>query len=381
MKINTKILILPFLNILMFIILSSFGQMFFMKIGLSFIFALIFLVVYLIKAKKLPKQINISFLLLVVYCLVQSVIAKDIYYCIISIGTVASFSLICDLKLDEKEWSITCLLTSIFSTIVLILYNMKIVLVNWNPNSLGGFCMLGMLMSIISFNYEKNNKKKIILLLFMLYQIAQLYFTECRTATLIFIVAFVATLFFKNLINNKKRKLFCIFFIICASFTLIATQYVKISKLEFIEEISDVSKELFGKGTLFSDRDIIWERCEQIIGEDWLLGKGESLYRYFYSHNMYYSICYSYGLIGYLLYCIFTFNNCYYVIKKNKNSTIAIIAVVIFPTIMLGQITENIMFTSDSNIFMAYIFLSIGLANTLKERKESEENNSIYPYI
>ena len=35
--INIKILILPFLNILMFIILSSFGQTFMMKIGLSFI--------------------------------------------------------------------------------------------------------------------------------------------------------------------------------------------------------------------------------------------------------------------------------------------------------------------------------------------------------
>ena len=81
--INIKILILPFLNILMFIILSSFGQTFMMKIGLSFIFSLVFMLIYVINFKKIPSKINIAFILLMVYSLIKSLIANDLYYGII----------------------------------------------------------------------------------------------------------------------------------------------------------------------------------------------------------------------------------------------------------------------------------------------------------
>lgn len=168
-KLDLNIFILPFLNVLMFIILSDFGQSFMMGIGLSFIFALIFMLFYIINIKKIPNKVNIAFLILFIYSFISSLIAMDLYYGIISIGTVSSFALLVSLKMSDDKWKKSFMITSLFSTGILILYNLKYVLVNWNPNSIGGFCLLGMLMSIFALFIE--NKKKKNLLFFYLYYI------------------------------------------------------------------------------------------------------------------------------------------------------------------------------------------------------------------
>ena len=212
--INIKILILPFLNILMFIILSSFGQTFMMKIGLSFIFSLVFMLIYVINFKKIPSKINIAFILLMVYSLIKSLIANDLYYGFISIGTISSLFLLTGLKMDKENWKKSFLITSIFSTIVLLLYNKKYVLINWNPNSIGSFCSLGMMMSILALFLESNKRKKVIIFLLAIYQILQLYLTDCRTATFIFIIALVFSVYFNFFIKNKNSKVYFIFLIV-----------------------------------------------------------------------------------------------------------------------------------------------------------------------
>ena len=47
----------------------------------------------------------------------------DLYYGIISIGTVSSFALLVSLKMSDDKWKKSFTITSLFSTGILILYN------------------------------------------------------------------------------------------------------------------------------------------------------------------------------------------------------------------------------------------------------------------
>lgn len=377
--ININILILPFLNILMFIILSSFGQTFMMELGLSFIFSLVFMLIYVSNFKKIPAKINTAFILLMAYSLIKSLIANDLYYGFISIGTISSLFLLTGLKMDKKNWEKSFLITSIFSTIVLLLYNKKYVLINWNPNSIGSFCSLGMMMSILALFMESNKGKKIIIFLFAIYQILQLYLTDCRTATFIFFIALIFSIYLNFFIKKKTSKVYFIFLIVCLSTTLLATQYVKLTNSNIFDWLVDLSKNLFKKSTLFSDREYIWGICDYITKDFWILGSGKSLYHTLYAHNMYYSIQYTYGFVGYMLYSLFIFTTCNYIYKGNKNNDKCTFAtIIIFAAILLGQITENTMFTSNSNIFMSYIYLAIGLSLMKGVNQTDEKVNSIY---
>lgn len=82
---------------------------------------------------------------------------------------------------------------------------------------------------------------------------------------------------------------------------------------------------------------------------------------------MFYSIQYTYGLVGYLLYSAYLFITCTYIRDHSTNKIIPYISIIIFASILIGQITENTMFTSDSNIFMSYILLSIGLSTVVNK--------------
>lgn len=378
--INLNVLILPFLNVLMFIILSSFGQSFMMNIGLSFIFSLIFILIYIINIKKIPPKINMAFIILILYSLFRSLLAMDLYYGIISVGTVCSFSLLVGIKMDANSWNKSLIITSIFSTVVLILYNMKYILVNWNPNSIGGFCSLGMMMSILTLFNERKKRNKLLIVMFIAYQVLQLYLTDCRTATFIFVIAFIFSLYFTTFSKNKKNKIYIAFLLSCLLFSLLATQYVKLANSDAFDWLIDLSKKLFNKSTLFSDREYIWNICDYLSRDFIILGSGKSLYHIIYSHNMYYSIQYTYGFLGYILYCFFVFTTCNYIYRGSK-SKFTYASIIIFAAILLGQITENTMFTSDSNIFMSYIYLSIGLSTMKGKDEKNEKTNSFYSNI
>lgn len=365
LKININIFILPLLNILMFIVLSSFGQTFSFGIGLSFIFSLMFLLIYVINYKFIPLKINFPFLILLLYTLIRSLVAMDLYYGIISIGTISSFSLLVNLKMTNDNWKKSFIITSVFSTIVLILYNYKYILVNWNPNSMGIFCSLGMMMSIMALFLEKKKKNKILIFMFCIFQVLQLYLTGCRTSTFIFIISLLFSFYYTIVSNNKKSKSFIVYLILCLSFTLLATQYMKLANSNYLNWLIEISKNLFNKATLFSDRETIWKICDYLSQDFWFFGCGKSLYHILYAHNMYYSIQYTFGFFGYILFSFFILSTCNY-IHKNSNSKLSLISIIIFSSLLLGQITENTMFTSDSSIFMPYLYLSIGISTLNK---------------
>lgn len=377
LKTKIKVFLLPLINISFFIVMSSFGQMLLMSIGASFLISLVFLIIYMINLKKIPKKLNIIFLILLAYTIVMTLISKDFYYWIISLGTVAAFSSLLALNMTEEEWKGSFTLNAVFSLGVLLLYDYGLALTNWNPNSISFMSLLGMLTSIVSFKLENNKKTKIMLFALIIIEIIALYLTESRTSLLIFLIAVLTSTVFTRIF--KSKLVHSVYAFSCLMISAVASQYKFILDLNIVKDILKLSKTMFGKGTLFSDREPIWDICSYLIGDNWFFGTGSSLYEHMYSHNMFYSIQYTYGIIGFLLYVVFL----YFVVKYVKNDDKNIIGntlCLIFLAIMVGQVTENYMFTSNLSIFLPYVYLSISIATT-KRGMKNEKTDSIHTDI
>lgn len=378
-KINLKIFILPIINMFFFIMISSFGQTFLMEIGLSFIVALILLLIFIYNIKRIPVKILLIYLLLIAYSAILSIGKKNWDFWTISIFTIAASFSTLKLELKDSEWKSSFFITAIFSNIVLLLYDYRLFLVNWNPNTIAMFCVIGMMGYIISFTLERNIKKKFLIFIIMMISIYMLYMTDSRNAMLMYIIAFISCLFAKKIFRTKIiLKIYTIFSLIASG--LVAMIVNVINNLEIMEKILVFSKEVFGKATLFSNREIFWEECKYYIGNNWLFGTGNSLYEKMYSHNMFYSAVYAYGLIGFIIYIAIIYQIIKFIYKYAKEDLVSITSSLIFLAIMYGQITENMLFTSDTNVFFAYIFLSIGLSRAInnKEKKKNEKNNCIH---
>lgn len=378
---KAKILIFPIINIIFFIMISSFGQMFMMEIGLSFIIALVLIIVLILNMKKVPTKILLIYFILIIYTLIETIGKNNFYLWTISIFTIAaSFSLL-RLELTDEEWKKSFFITALFSMIVVWLYGKKIILTNWNSNSIAMFSMLGIMGYIPSFNLEKKKKRKIFISIMIIISIYVLYVTDSRNSLLMFLIAFVSSLFVKQLLNNKLLvKGYAILGLLISG--IVGELANAINKSEFGKKMALFSKNVFEKGTLFSDRENFWIRCKNYIGDDWLLGTGNSLYKKMYSHNMFYSAIYSYGIIGYTIYVVLIYQIIKYILKYINKDVLSINCILIFIAILFGQITENLLFTSDTTIFLPYMYLSIGLKRAIKNKEKiNEENNNIHTNI
>ena len=368
-NIKLKVLILPIIDIIMFITISSFGQHLLMNIGLSFIMALVWLLIYVINFKNIPTKINICFIGILIYTAVINIFSGDWYYWTITVGTIAATSVLIKFDMNNDEWKNSFIITSLFSFVVLTLYELKLFLANWNSNSIALFCLFGMMLILIALRLESKKKNRILIYVYIIAELLMLYATESRTAILMFLIAFLTVNVFKKIISTKA--IFIIYLLICLFASMLAIQYNNIIKLDIMKPILEFSKEYFGKATLFSDREIIWENCERLIGDNWIFGTGKSLYNILYSHNMFYSVEYTYGVVGFLLYINLIYNIIMYVKNKSNGNIISNSLCLLVVATMVGQVTENILFTSNTNSFLPYMFLSIAIG--IASRNGSEK--------
>ncbi|WKA57818.1 hypothetical protein QWY16_15140 [Planococcus shenhongbingii] len=359
---DIQIFYLLFLNVLMIIILSSFGQTFLFGANLSFIIPLLFFLVYISNFRRIPLTISVIYIILILYTLAITLAGKDFYHWSISVFTLSSISLFGLIKSNEKNYLPMMTLSSLFSLVLLISYNYFGVLSNWNPNSIGMFATFGLLGFIFTFKITKSNVLKFFYLILIIFSVYCIYLTDSRNNIMIFLIAFL-TNFFMNFFNNKF--IFRVYYLFALfSAMLIAKLSTWINNLTYLKPLVEFSYEYTGKGTIFSDRDIFWGYIEILIGNNGLFGNGVSLYNYIYSHNIFYSIQYFFGIIGFMLYVLLIIVILEYIYKYSKKDKISMSVVYIFIAICFGQISENALFTSDLAIFLPYIYLSIGLFRT-----------------
>ena len=378
-KIRIKIFYLPILFMLFFIGQSGFGKGLFQNMGLDFILLIVFVLIYIRKIKFIPPKVRLTHIVLILYTLIITIIGEDYKNWFVSIATLSVIAVFVNMDINLEELKFSLLMTSCLGVMVLIIYNYTNLLINLNPNSVGTFASFAILSILLLYKIEKKYTKKILYFLLILLSAYVIFLTKNRNSLLVFFIAFIAV----ALIPEKKwnNKKIYIFFIIGISASLIIPNiYRFISQSSFISAVTNWVAKISGKNTLLSGRDDFWIYCMNLIEENFIFGRGKSLYNYIYAHNMYFSIVYFFGIIGYILYAIFLFSTISETIK-NK-SFIGKYCVLIFIAILFGQIMENSLFTANSNIFMPYIYISIGLNRMIREGENTDEiNNNIHTDI
>lgn len=200
-SINLSIFYLLLLNVNMFIVLSGFGQTRLFGLGLSFIFSLMSLFLFLININKIPTRILSSYLMLLLYTLSIVIIGHDFYHWSISLFTLTAICLFSFVRLEEKDYLLMLFISSIFSLIVLISYTIFGFLSNWNPNSIGMFTTFGLLGFLIILHGSESNKYRLVSMIFIILSVYFIYLTESRNNVLIYIIALLSIIIHKILLN------------------------------------------------------------------------------------------------------------------------------------------------------------------------------------
>lgn len=370
-KFSLRSFIVPFYYLLMVVCISEFGQTF-LGIGLSFFVCFFFLLKFILAYHKISPGILLVYLLLVIYCLITSILGKDLIQFFVVVFTISALFSLVKLNFKENEFRGNILLYSILSLLILILYNSGFALSNWNPNSISGMTIYGALGFIILFKFTKQKRYKVVILGVLLFFLHQLLLTDSRNAFIVIILSFITVIISEKIISNKIIFwLYCSISLFISSIIPAMTDFINSSTFDWFNQLS---LEYFGKASAFSSRESVWETCRNLIGDNWLFGTGESLYDYIYSHNMYFSVIYMYGLIGYILYILLNIIVIRLIRKYAHKDVIANVCILIYIANMWGQIAENRMFTSNMAYFFPYIILSIALSRALK-KKQLEQSN------
>src|SRR5690606_21239367 len=101
----------------------------------------------------------------------------------------------------------------------------------------------------------------------------------------------------------KKKYIFRLYYLTVFLSPLIVSKMIPaiIQSKDYLFLV-EFSYKYFGKASIASGREQFWLFVEQLIGESWLLGTGKSIYHIVYPHNLFYSVQYFFGTIGYLLF-------------------------------------------------------------------------------
>ena len=314
-KVDIRYFYALILNIIMFIIVSDFGQSFLFGADMSYIYSLTMMVLFICVIKSFDIKIKISYGILMIYTFWITIIGGDFYYWSIAIFTPLTISLFAYGGYENEFVTRSLTVSSIFSILVILLRSKGVILINWNPNSIGMFCAYAIVGIIIPCTCSKSIVKKVASYIVFILGIVGMLMLDCRNNIIIFMLALILCTLFRNVFKNKM--LFrCLYLIILCLPALIPKIANLIKVSPNFKFITDLSYEVFGKGSIFSDRDIMWNECEMLIGDNKLFGTGESLYNYIYSHNMFYAVQYFFGAIGYILFCLFIITILEYCMKN-----------------------------------------------------------------
>lgn len=361
LTINIRVFYFAIFNLLMFVTVSSFGQTFLNGVGLSLIMSIIYLFIFLKNLKHIPNKVFLLFLTLSIYCFVVTLLGKeDFKHYWVSVLTLCSIGVFVGVDFKTKNINTGMFLLGLSSALVLFLYNRKTFLANWNPNSISGLVSFGVIGVIFYMFNERDAVKKFFSLLVIICILINLMLTDSRNSILIFIIVVLTMMFYR--IIFKSKLLFRMYYLISLFIPAIVAQTTDfINNSPWAYNLVRLSKEYFGKKTLMSERDIFWLECRRLIGDNWIFGTGESLYNYIYSHNLYYSVVYFFGVVGYVLYVMLLVSIMEYVRDNCEGDKVAQMCLLMFLGLFYGQIAECRLFTSNISMALPYIYLSVAI--------------------
>lgn len=364
--------ILPIYFMAMILCNSSYGQHFLNSLGFSFLICIYFFIQTLIKYKYLNKPIKIVILVFLLYtflCVFFS-FSNDYYYWFIAIFTVMSFLTLLNVKISESQFKINIILYSSISLIMLILFTSGIAFTRWNPNNISLLSTFGLMGCVILFNYCNKLRHKAGMMVVLLYFTNKSLLTDSRNGILVTAILFLTVIILYKIVLQKMW--FRVYYLLSIFMALIIPNIINVlNNSTYITSILMFSKKYFEKDSLLSSRDYVWNMCITYIGDKWVFGHGESLYNYLYSHNMYYSVVYMFGIVGYIIFIILNVVVFETIYKYAKNDKISMVCLLSYIAHFWQQIAENNLFTSDMSFYFPYVLLSVALSRALLIKKIS----------
>lgn len=358
---------IPILFILFFIQQSVYGSKIFNGLGISGLLAIFFIIVFIKNINKIPKTVIFCYSILIAYTffIVYSK-GEDWNNWIISILSLASVGLFININITESQLKKGLIYTGILANIILIIYNFGNYLKGWNSNTVGLLTTIGTLGTVVSYKMQTNKKSKILNMMLVLFSIYMVFLTGNRNSLLVILISFITIILIKA--KSWKKYIVLTYLVIALSLPILVVKTTnQVNNIAILNYITSKTEGFFNKDTIFSGREEIWKIGEELTKNSRWIGNGESLYNYLYVHNMYYSVVYFFGIIGYLVYCTYIYN----VVKVGLKdaSELQIHCILLFIAILFEQIAENTLFTAKLNTFMPYLFLSIAINKRLKEVK------------
>ncbi len=267
-------------------------------------------------------------------------------------------------------------LTFVVTMLVLFMYSNMGFLSNWNPNCIAYLIFLGIAGVAVILS---ENRKNIVVWVFLVYAVIQLMVTQCRNviSSIVLIILIVAM---KRFFSRKTPyKIITIVAVFYSAILPIIMNVV--SGTVVYEYIRNILEAIFTKEGLFSGRNELFQVAEMILKSNIfknIFGFGNPMTSVLAVHNDYYMVRYAYGIvgtviIGMLLYKFF--KDAYVLVKKGDNITFGCVAVVI--GILYQQGTEGWFLGSPLVILMAFVYMAIVIKRyRMSEGKHLKNENA-----
>lgn len=368
-------ILLPMLYLLSFIFCSAFAR-FSLGIDLSFLFIIIIIAYYFLFYKK--NISNAQFYLWWIYLLLVPVlmmtIAKEG-----DLGNMLQCVLIFLLPIvlepfvpEDNETIIIGLYFVVgLSLLVLFLYANFGFLKNWNTNCMGYLLFLGASALTILL---AENRKNIFLWVLYSYSFIQLLVTDSRNVSLSILITIILLLLKTPISNKTVYRIVYIFAILYpVFFPMIGQQLVGTDIYKFLEKIT---KDVYdkGQGGIFSGRLGIFAGAEKIISESWfhyLFGYGKTMVSFYASHNDYYLLHYTFGLVGTLIIAgmlVYFFEKTYVLIQNGDNIAYGCFAIMI--SVLIQQASEGWFLATFLLTLMPFVYMAIVIKRYRKKERE-----------
>lgn len=266
----------------------------------------------------------------------------------------------CFVPVYDEDIVSGCVLIFALSMIILFLYANVGFLRYWNTNCISYLLFLGVCSATILLSLNRGN---IFVWLIYIYAAVQLLVADSRNVSISVVITMVLILLKSILTRKCIFRCVYIFAILYSAIFYHITQMVVDTKLYdwLLKITTDVYDK--GQGGVFNGRVGIYEGALELINDSFInniFGYGRTLVSFYASHNDYYLIRYTFGIIGTLLIgymLVRFFEAARKLIVAGDNITYGCTAIII--SVLFQQASEGWFLATNLLTLMPFVYMAI----------------------
>lgn len=295
MKKSLSIVALVLVWVVSFVEPSGWGEMMHLSDKCNWLIAIIATLMYLIghPFNRLPIKQTFFMAIVVLFAIIPYIVSDSSEGASYLVGFLATY-IISQCKVEGFVIKYSAIIIALLGGYVLYVYISTDILSGWNDNAISITGMLSYLYFTIFLVTQKNGRNFWIWNIVTVLFIGMLSMTECRSALLFSVIAFLCILFSnrtKGILSNKKFQLLILNFPLLLSIIVIM-----ISQTALHEQLEIWSIQNNGKG-IFDGRDELWTKAYELLADSYYLGTGVFKINY---HNSGVAAISVFGILGYI---------------------------------------------------------------------------------